>query len=77
MDLPDDWYIEHDGQQEVLDAEKVKAEIERLRAALEELRVLGIQGAPPDYTRWLAFHDQVAEIAKRGLGLVEQTGDKT
>lgn len=47
--------------------------IAALREALEELRVLGEQGAPPDYTRWLAFHDRVAEIARNGLGAVEQT----
>jgi hypothetical protein len=61
-------------------AQKAEAKIESdakviaaLREALEELRVLGEQGAPPDYTRWLAFHDRVAEIARRGLATLEQT----
>lgn len=35
-DLPDDWYEEHDGQRLVLSSEKVAAEIERLRSALDE-----------------------------------------
>lgn len=47
---------------------RLSTENERMREALEELRVLGEQGAPPDHSRWLAFHDRVAEVAKRGLG---------
>lgn len=35
QDLPDDWYEEHDGQRLVLRADKVAAEIDRLRAANE------------------------------------------
>ena len=49
------------------DCGRAANEIRRLRAALEELRVLGAQGSPPDYTRWLAFHDRVREIAEAAL----------
>lgn len=34
-DLPLDWYEEHDGQRLVLSTEKVAAEIDRLRFAIE------------------------------------------
>lgn len=55
-ELPSDWFIDHDGQSRVLDPEKVRAEIERLRAALEEIASdpTGISIAQ-------------AEIAKRAL----------
>lgn len=38
MELPDDWYEDHDGQSRVLNAGKVGAEIERLRAELDRVR---------------------------------------
>jgi hypothetical protein len=34
-ELPEDWWVDHDGQSSVLDPNKVAAEIRRLRAALE------------------------------------------
>jgi len=34
-ELPEDWWVEHDGQSRVLDYYKVAAEVRRLRAALE------------------------------------------
>lgn len=37
-DLPQDWYEEHDGQNLVLNADKVKAEIERLRSERDKAR---------------------------------------
>lgn len=47
MPLPDDWYVEHDGQSRVLDYNKVEAEFERLmaenvnlRAAMDSIRVI-------------------------------------
>lgn len=40
--LPDDWYIEETGETMVLDQQKVAAEIERLRAALEEYACYGL-----------------------------------
>lgn len=35
MELPDDWYEDIDSRSRMLNAEKVRAEIERLRAALQ------------------------------------------
>lgn len=34
-ELPEDWWVEHDGQSRVLDYHKVAAEVRRLRAVLE------------------------------------------
>ncbi len=45
----------------------LRAEIERLRTALEELQKLGEQGMEPSYTKWLTFHDKVAEVARKAL----------
>jgi hypothetical protein len=37
-EIPDDWYEETDGRSRMLSQEKVRAEIERLRAELAEAR---------------------------------------
>jgi hypothetical protein len=42
-------------------------ERDKLRAALEEIAILGEQGMKPDYSEWLTFHDKVAQIARRAL----------
>jgi hypothetical protein len=53
---------------EFLDALLVAAdEIERLRAALEELATLGEQGMKPQYSEWLTFHEKVAKVARDAI----------
>lgn len=47
--------------------EEAAAEIERLRAALTELAMLGEQGMKPNYGEWLTFHDKVAKVARTAL----------
>jgi len=49
------------------------AEIERLRAALEELAALGEQGMKPDYGEWLTFHDKVAKVARDAISGHQQS----
>lgn len=36
-ELPDDWYVDHDGQSRVLDPAKVLSEINRLQSANESI----------------------------------------
>ena len=48
-------------------------EVKRLREVLEQLAVLGEQGMRPDPTRWVAFHDEVANIARAALKTRSET----
>ena len=67
MELPDDWFEDHDGQHLVLNIQKVETEIERLRAALFDARLaldlaLMTDGFGPDIkkrlrTTWLKVGD--------------------
>lgn len=41
MEIPDDWWTNHDGQSIILDPDKVVAEIERLRAKIREAYTAG------------------------------------
>lgn len=62
-DLPLEWYEEHDGQRLGLSSEKVAAEIERLRAALQSIS----DKCPATCDMTLAHEmAQVAEDALRG-----------
>ncbi len=56
------------GDKEIMLALRAAAdEIERLRAALAELKTLGEQGMKSDYREWLTFHDKVAAVASAAL----------
>lgn len=66
IDLPKDWYADHDGQSLVLDPNKVAAEIERLTAENERLRaalgeIANYGGAKNDDA------EPCREIARRAL----------
>ncbi len=53
--------------------EEAADEIVRLRAALDQVAILGEQGVKPDYAEWLTFHDKVAQVARMALGIsIEQ-----
>lgn len=45
-----------------------------LREALQVLQKLGEEGMELDYTKWLTFHDKVAEIAKAALSRTTDGG---
>lgn len=44
-DLPQDWFIDNDGQRLILDPEKVAEEIDRLQ---NDIRILEQRMPPPD-----------------------------
>lgn len=46
---------------------KTGSELNRLRAALARIAVMGEQGMQPDYTKWVTFHDEIARIAREAL----------
>jgi hypothetical protein len=52
---------------DVEEKEWLRDQMIALRAALEELAVLGEEGMKPDYREWLTFHDKVAQIARNAL----------
>ncbi len=59
-ELPDDWYVDHDGQRLVLDPVKVRVEIERLRALLRDAPVLVVDRLAAS----MRGEREVAEYAK-------------
>lgn len=61
MELPQDWYIDHDGQSLVLDPDKVGAEIWRLRNALERINIVA-EGPNTDNDL-----DTIGEIVEKAL----------
>ena len=52
--------------------------IEAVRKAnglLDELIRLGKEGMEPDYTRWITFHDKVAELASEARAALTGRGE--
>jgi hypothetical protein len=66
-ELPDDWWIEESGESLILEQDKVRAEVERMLAALSSIYALVHVPTPRGtsaYTHFMRDFDAIRKIAR-------------